>query len=207
MNKSIASSWKTAFRNGFEERYIKLVVDSYKEVKKSSKGVENPWENTRRNMLCSQMQKDKGKYGITFNIAPERGVWDEQFKDKGRIDICCYLSELDDQYIAFECKRFLKKDLCPSYINSEYYGQGIRRFEENVYSQNVNVGGMIAFLEEGDYSKLGQVMLEELPAYSAGNAIEDASESYEHDYVYKTVHFRKNNDNIKLVHILMDFAR
>ena len=109
--KSKPFSWKSAFRAGFEEKYVNLVIDSYHETLATNAGIKKVWENTRRNMLCSQMRKNKGKYGITFNIVAESEVWDENFKDKGRIDICCYLSELDEQYMAFECKRFLKNDI------------------------------------------------------------------------------------------------
>lgn len=203
-NKSL--SWKLAFKSGFEKKYIQLVIDSYKEIINKGIVINKVWEDTRRNILCSQMQRMKGKYGITFNIAPERGVWDEDFKDKGKIDICCFLNELDDQYIAFECKRFLKKDIVPSYISREYYGEGIKRFEDNIYSQNVDFGGLIAFLEEGDYHKLGGLMVVELPKYSIDRNIEDSSKYYNHDYVYETIHLRKDNKDIKLTHILLDFS-
>lgn len=204
--KSKPFSWKSAFRAGFEEKYVNLVIDSYHETLATNAGIKKVWENTRRNMLCSQMRKNKGKYGITFNIVAESEVWDENFKDKGRIDICCYLSELDEQYMAFECKRFLKNDIAANYISREYYGQGIKRFEDNIYSQNIDFGGMIAFLEEGDYYKLNKVMVAELPQYSANKSIENVSASYKHDYVYKTIHIRKDNNKIKLVHILLDYS-
>lgn len=206
MNKNKSFSWKAAFKAGFEEKYVNLVIDSYQEVLVRNAGKKKLWEDTRRNMLCSQMRSRKGMYGITFNIVSESGVWDENFKDKGRIDICCYLSELEDQYIAFECKRFLKADSTPNYIAREYYGEGIKRFEDNIYSQNVDWSGMIAFLEEGDYSKLNKVMVDELPRYSIGNRLDDISTYYSHDYVYKTVHNRKNNGDITLIHILLDFS-
>lgn len=206
ISRRISSLWKQAFKNGFEEKYIELTINSYKKILNKNIG-ENPWENTRRNMLCSQMQKDKLKYGITFNIASESGVWDDgTYKDKGRIDICCYLSELDDQYIAFECKRFLKKDLVPSFIKGEYYENGIKRFEDNIYSKNINIGGMIAFLEEGDYTKLKDAMYNELSKYSKDNALEELSDKYKYKYIYMTSHLRKDSSNIKLIHILMDFS-
>lgn len=199
-------SWKSAFKAGFEEKYVNLVIDSYKETLVKYAGIKKVWENTRRNILCSQMRSNKGKYGITFNIVAESEVWDENFKDKGRIDICCYLSELDEQYMAFECKRFLKNDSVPNYISREYYGEGIKRFEDNIYSKNIDLGGMIAFLEEGDYCKLNKVMVAELPRYSADNNIENVSAFYKHDYVYKTIHIRKDKNIIKLVHILLDYS-
>lgn len=206
VNKNKSFSWKSAFKAGFEEKYVNLVIDSYKEILVKNAGIKKVWENKRRNMLCSQMRNIKTNYGITFNIVTESGVSDENFDDIGRIDICCYLSELDDQYIAFECKRFLKNDSVPSYISREYYEEGIKRFEDNIYSKNTDFGGMIAFLEEGDYCKLNKVITTELPKYSVDKNIEDISAYYNHNYVYKTVHIRKDNNNIKLVHILLDFS-
>ena len=188
-----------------EQRYIELVIYSYNEVLKMKPHVK-PWEDTRRNMLLEQMRNNKSKFGITFNIASEEGVYDEDYKDNGRIDICCYLSQLEDEYIAFECKRFLKNNLNPSYVRDKYYSEGIKRFENNIYSARVGLGGMIAFLEEGDYSKLYQIIVSELPQYTCDYKIEDISGSYNYQYILRTFHSRKRNSDIILLHVLMDFT-
>lgn len=206
MKNNIAiSSWKSAFRKGFERKYIELVIYSYKEVL-MMKPYKKPWEDTRRNMLLHQMRKNKGQFGITFNISSEAGVFDENYRDSGRIDICCYLNQLEDQYIAFECKRFLKNDIIPSHIRNEYYGNGIRRFENNTYADSIGFGGMIAFLEEGDYQKLLQILIRELPQYTSDRKICEISKDYGYHYILQTNHNRKKNGDIILVHILMDFT-
>ena len=205
MNKSMpVSSWRKAFKRGFERKYIELVIYSYQKVLQKT-AYRKPWENTRRNMLLAQMRANKDRFGITFNIASEAGVYDENYKDTGRIDICCYLSQFEEQYIGFECKRFLKKDTVPSYIRDEYYGEGIRRFEDNIYTGSADFGGMIAFLEEGDYQKLHKVLIQELPQYTSDNHIGDISADYNHKYVFQTVH-AKSGDSITLVHILLNFT-
>lgn len=204
-NAKTALPWKTAFARGFEKKYIELIIDSYKKIVVES-FQEIPWENTRRNLLCKQMQRNKAKYGITFNIAPEVGVCDENHKDKGRIDICCYLSSLEDEYIAFECKRFLKDEVIPSHIRDEYYKEGIKRFEDNIYSENMNVGGVIAFLETGDFGKLHNQLMTELPQYTSDNVVLDISGQYLYQYILKTRHKRNKNGVIVLFHILMDFS-
>lgn len=201
----MGSSWKSAFRKGFERKYIELVIYSYKEVLKM-KPYTKPWEDTRRNMLLFQMRKNKGRFGITFNISSEAGVYDENYKDNGRIDICCYLSQLDDQYIAFECKRFLKGDATPSHVKDEYYEEGIKRFEDNTYAPGIGFGGMIAFSEEGSYSKLLHVLVRELPQYTSDKRICDISKDYGYQNILQTNHNRKMNRDITLVHILMDFT-
>lgn len=205
MNNNVRTSWKNAFKRGFEQKYIQLVIYSYKQLL-PMKSIINPWEDTRRNMLLKQMRDNKSKFGITFNIASEVGVYDEDFRDNGRMDICCYLSQLEDEYIAFECKRFLKDDVISSYIRDKYYGEGIRRFEDNTYSGSVDLGGMIAFLEEGDYQKLWQKLVCELPQYTCNNEAEDISAYYDYQYVLKTSHIRNKNNDITLIHILMDFT-
>lgn len=204
-NEKNVSSWKNAFRRGFEKKYIELIIDSYKKIVLES-FQEIPWEDTRRNLLCKQMRKNKAKYGITFNIATEAGVYDENYKDKGRIDICCYLSSLEDEYIAFECKRFLKEEVIPSHIRDEYYKKGIKRFEDNIYSENMNIGGMIAFLETGDFRKLHKRLTAELPQYTLDNVVLDVSGQYLYQYILKTRHERNKNNAIVLFHILMDFS-
>lgn len=201
----LISSWKNAFKKGFEQKYIELVIYSYKEVLQMKSYIE-PWEDTRRNMLIYQMRENKSHFGITFNIASEVGVYDKNYKDSGRMDICCYLSQLEDQYIAFECKRFLKKDIIPSHMRDEYYGEGIKRFEDNIYANSVGFGGMIAFLEEGDYQKLWQTFISELPQYTCNNSVDDISVNYKYQYILKTLHNRKENSNITLTHILMNFT-
>lgn len=199
------SSWKSVFKKGFQRKYIELAIFSYKEMLKIYPPMKC-WENTRRNMLLLQMRKNKEHFGITYNIASEAGVFDENYKDTGRIDICCYLSILEDQYIAFECKRFLKKDLIPSYIRDDYYGEGVKRFEDNIYADSVEFGGMIAFLEEGDYQKLYKKLVQELPQYTSDGTVCDISNSYGYQYLLKTSHNRKSNSDIILIHILMDFT-
>ena len=116
------------------------------------------------------------------------------------------MNSLEEQYIAFECKRFLKKEIIPSYIRNRYYGEGIKRFEDNIYSGNMNIGGMIAFLEEGDFSKLHSKLTTELPQYVLDNSVFDISSQYSHQYILKTKHGRNGNDDIVLFHILMDFS-
>lgn len=204
-NNMPGSSWKSVFRKGFERKYVELVLYSYKEVL-NMKPCDKPWEDTRRNMLLDQMRKNKGLFGITFHIGSEEGVFDENYRDNGRIDICCYLSQLEDDYIAFECKRFLKEDIIPSYIRDAYYGEGIKRFEDNIYADKVDFGGMIAFLEEGDYQKLWQRLVQELPRYTSDGNVCDISNTYGYQYILQTRHDRKSGGDIVLIHILMDFT-
>ena len=67
MNHNILrSSWKNAFKRGFEQKYIELVIYSYEQVLRM-KLKTNPWENTRRNMLLEQMRENKNNFGRISN--------------------------------------------------------------------------------------------------------------------------------------------
>lgn len=198
--------WIKSVKNGLITNYVKLIVCCYNEIR-DHKFTDVPIENTRRNLLLDSMCKHKNEFGITFNIASENGTYDKTtFKDTGRIDICCYISELQDKYIAFECKRFIKSNMIPSHFESEYFGEGIKRFIENIYSENMNIAGMISFAETGDFGKLEKLLLSSLPLISLNKSFKDISKLYNHDKIFETKHQRLNGNVLTLTHVLMDFT-
>ncbi|MDD3251738.1 MAG: hypothetical protein PHV18_04160 [Lachnospiraceae bacterium] len=194
-------SWFELFRRNYIENYILLVIQSYRDISDKSKALLKK-EEQRRTELVNIMRKKKGDFNINFPIAYESG---EKTK---RMDICCYIDNLkEDQYICFECKRFLKSNINNYNFEMEYYGQGIKRFEDGEYSQCMPQAGMIVFLESGDMNKLKELMLKKLPEKASKNQFEDCSLYYRFCYVYRTVHMRAVVGNgLSLHHILLDLT-
>jgi len=204
--QSLPTWMTTSLKNGVIDSFIKLAIASYEEIK-DHEFKKIPKEDTRRNLLKKSMVHHKREFGIIFNISAENGLYDEEtFEDTGRIDICCFLNELEDNYIAFECKRFLKSNTIKSYFNSEYLGEGINRFINNTYSRNMDIGGMIIFLESGNYEKLQRLIFKSLPETSIKDSLQDLSKQFDYNYIYRTSHNRVNNIPIHLTHVLMDFS-
>lgn len=194
-------SWFELFRRNYIENYIRLVIKSYQNIPIESKGVTKK-EEARRTELVEIMRSKKAEFNINFPIVYESGV------ETKRMDICCYLDNLkEDLYICFECKRFLKRNINNSNFEKEYYGEGIRRFEDGEYSQCMPQAGMIAFLESGELEKLNKLMLQKLPEKALTMQFEDCSLQYQFCYVYKTVHKREMvGSSLSLHHIILDLT-
>lgn len=206
MNSTSIPPWITELKNSIFKKHIQLVIFSYAVIK--DKIYDHiPKENTRRNALMKVMRKNKVKFGIVSLITSESGQFNDKEEDIGRIDITCYFDLLcEDRYMAFECKRFLKKDIVPSYFHSQFVDQGIRRFQSNKYSSKMPFAGTIVFVESGDYSKAYNLFVNELPKTCVNSSMIEQSNVYSHNYVFRTEHTRENNNNITLTHILMDFT-
>ncbi len=197
----IIPSWTDTFRVNYIENYILLVIKAYQSIGNGSHILIKK-EEERRTELVEAMRNKKGEFNITFPIGYEVG---EKTK---RMDICCYLDGLkENNYICFECKRFLKTTITKSHFNKEYYGEGISRFENNEYSSCMPEAGMISFLETGNMDKLKKLMEMKLPEKAMDKRYEDCSLRYSFCYVYRTMHRRKgNNHSLSIYHILLDFT-
>lgn len=200
MNNNIPS-WFELFQKNYIDNYIYLVIKAYQAITEESHKITKK-EEDRRTELVDAMRARKGDFHIDFPIVYESG---EKTK---RMDICCYLDSLrEDYYICFECKRFLKNQITNSHFDKEYYGEGIKRFEDNHYSRCMPQAGMISFLETGDMGKLKSLMCKKLPEKSVDKAFENCSLQYSFCYVYRTSHKRSFvGSGLSLHHILLDLT-
>lgn len=197
-------SWFAPLSDSIFNKCIKLVISGYSKIK-ANPHTNPPLENQRRNELVREMRNSKLSVGLVHVlITTEASEFDENNNDIGRMDITVYYSNQEDKYITFECKRFLKKDLTPSYFQSQFNKEGIQRFVDGQYSATMHVAGMIAFVETGDFQKSYRLFVNELP--KTDPRVQEHTSKYHHQYVFQTKHLRKNNKYIYLVHILMDFT-
>jgi len=121
MNKSFPS-WTKLFQAGYIENYIHLVVRAYQDVGAGSRTMVKK-EEERRTELVEYMRNRKAEFRIIAPIGYEVG---EKTK---RMDICCYLEGLrEDYYICFECKRFLKSTITKTQFENQYYGEAKKSY-------------------------------------------------------------------------------
>lgn len=205
VNSTIRPPWINELKESILKKHVQLIILSYFRIK--DKVYDHlPKENIRRNGLLRSMRKNKYELGILTLITSESGQFNDNDEDIGRVDITCYLDLCEDNYIAFECKRFLKKDIILSYFHSQFVGEGIQRFQDNKYSSNISIAGTIVFVESGNYRKVYDLFVNELPKICVSSSMLEQSNIYSHNYVFSTEHARNNNINITLTHILMDFT-
>ncbi|MCM1105313.1 MAG: hypothetical protein NC355_00065 [Blautia sp.] len=194
-------AWFEDFRRSYIRNYIFLIIRAYQSMPQES-FADIKIEEDRRTELVEVMRPLKSRYHIVFPISCEVA------EGRKRMDICCYLDNLsEDNYICFECKRFLKRDLTKSHFEKHYYGEGIRRFEACQYSPHMAEAGLLSFLETGCMDKLEELMRTNLPQKAADAKMADCSEDFDFPYVYRTLHERREQgDYITLYHVLLDFT-
>lgn len=192
--------WFELFRKNYIDNYIRLIIKAYQSIPIESHRIIKK-EEDRRTELVEHMRCLKHEFHINSPIVYEAG---EKTK---RMDICCYLNYLkEDYYICFECKRFLKNEITNSYIERKYYGEGIKRFEDGEYSRNMPQAGMVAFLESGNIDKLKETLKRKIPSKTIDKKIEDISLEYSFFYIFRTVHKRVMGQSLSLHHILLDLT-
>ncbi len=165
-------------------------------------------EDARRNQIVNQIDSNRKKYRYEYAIGTESGTYNEQFETIGRIDICIYYNpeRYIQQRLSFECKRFYSKNSGTAAIEEAYYTEGLKRYYELKYPCDTGFGGMIAFCEEGDYTKLKDNILGVLTKYATGE-IDDRSKESNHNYLHTFDFLNVNGETIRIISIMMNFSK
>lgn len=175
---------------------IDLVFESYYEILKEKNYEKYPKEDILRNGLVKQMKKNKKLQCI---ISKESAVDDENDVTKGRMDITVYFNYNEENYFCFECKR-VSENTWTKNIKQLYINQGLMDYINLKYSENLNIAGMIAFVEEGNISNICSNISE---AVQGGCSL---CNNINYKYVYNSNHLRKNSTSISVYHLILDYS-
>lgn len=197
-------------RNAVIHKSINACILAYTDILKSrkSKVGELLTEDQRRNQLVSMIRKNSKKYEFNYIITTENGEFKSgTYNTVGRIDIGIFYKpqEYKQEYLSFECKRFIKENSGENAIDKAYYKEGIKRYETGKYLCDTGVGGVIAFCEDGNFDMLKDKIISVLKQHSISN-VEDIKQ-YNHNYIHSCLIKTKGNNEIKIISIMMDFAK
>lgn len=200
----------TLIRDTVVSKSVNVVLQAYKDIinSKDPKTGVKVNEDVRRNQIVKTILENKKKYDYEYIVATESSTFDENFVTIGRMDICVYCSfdNFEQKTLSFECKRYLKSNSGKAAIKSSLYDEGINRYITGKYPCDTGVGCLIAFCESGDYNKLRCNVKHVLENHSS-TVISDDSGALGHNFVYSTFMTDFQNNNIKIVVILMDFSK
>lgn len=198
-------------------KILELCIYSHSQMLKNETQLNDKDEEILRSMLKTHMQNNRGNFKLgNYHIDSESAEIDEcTYKTLGYCDLKITIpdnnewSNEPERYFIIECKRLdgsVNK-------NKLYISQGIHRFITEKYSKNMNIGGMIAFVEnnKGAIKDINEIVEdinkkliedfrhladEKLFPYTV---IENFVNSYQskHDIRYK-------NRTIKLTHLFFD---
>jgi hypothetical protein len=144
-----ASLWGDLFPDGLIPEILWLLMDTWKSFSKP-----NPDDHevpiSRR--FCEDLRREKDQRRLPFSIWPESTETDPQSgKECGRIDIRFIHGFRERIYFAFECKRLRIDRGRPN--THEYVGDdGMMCFITGKYANNLNSGGMIGYIMDGNVS-------------------------------------------------------
>lgn len=198
-----------AIRNAVVKNTINVLILAYNDIIKSNNAQigKKLLEDVRRNQLVDAIKNNKQKYKYDYIVSTESGEYTSDYRTNGRIDICVYYSpkQYSQEYLSFECKRFVSGNSSLSEVKKAYYDEGIHRYEIDKYHCDTGFGGMIAFCEEGNYTDLKNTIVSVLNNCSLEN-VEDYSCRYNHKYLHKGIVKNNKNDKINIISIIMNFA-
>ena len=103
------------------------------------------------NLLLGDPDSRRRFHWIEFQYAPFAYTADGTAYTRGSIDMAVILDQDRDTYLAYECKRLneLREDGRRS-LAGRYVADGLSRFVENQYSENLPVGCMLGYVLDGD---------------------------------------------------------
>ena len=113
-------------------------------------GVASSTENLV-NLLLSDPETRRGFHWIEYQYEPFDYTPEGTARSKGSVDMAIILDQDRDTYLAYECKRLneLRDDGRRS-LAGRYVTDGLSRFVEGQYSDNLPVGCMLGYVLDGD---------------------------------------------------------
>lgn len=221
-NSDLDASSFTKSKGFYHEEFktvLKLLIFCYNEIlnletpQSYEKGFK--LENHLRNVLVKNyLRKYKERYGISYlGFEIESGEIDINDVTVGFIDIKVVNAGLvtsmkcdEDVYYAIECKRL---DKYSSKI-SKYVEEGILRFINGKYSNNMPLAGMLGFIEKNTPDIILGKIIDKLNNEKCINTINNLDNCVLQDdfeYSYLSKHERKDPlGPIDIYHLLFDYT-
>jgi hypothetical protein len=118
-----------------------------------------------------------------------------------------------EQYYSIECKVLKNENLTGEKgLNAKYVYNGIYRFTSNYYSSFYRVNAMIGFIVDKlniheNTEKNINLLLQENKAINTTKEITKSSFIEDFEYHYDSEHLDKNNQKIKIYHLMFDFNK
>ncbi len=180
------------------ENFINLIIYSYKKMSINAQD-EILLEDQRRNLLIKEIRNHKKKFNFDHVISQLEPFDEETGMTLGRTDITVFIDSMTDEGITFECKRFLKNEICASHINAEYVQNGLNRFISGKYPIPYDCAGMISFVESGDSCKLFNRLNDKFN-------FNNLSMEYKFNFIAESEEIDNNENKFKVFHLILNFS-
>ena len=205
-----AQSWAKRFRS-LDTRILQCIVDIWPKCLAILPN--QPYEDTITLNLIDILLKDPKSrhlfYWIEFHFEPLDYTSDGAAYSKGIIDMAVILDRDREKYLAYECKRLNVvrngKKITQATL---YVTDGIIRFVEERYAENLPVGCMLGYVLDGDVSsacsKIQNAIVtnKNIIGFIAGSIQDISLDSVKR---FSSRHLRNNSQEIEIRHALLPF--
>lgn len=172
-------------------------------------------ENAISMQLVKFLSKDQSFrnlfHWIEFEFVPFDEVSGEELELKGYIDIALFLDWDRERYLAYECKRLNigRRTIDWESLAGEYVKEGVMRYVNEKYAQNLPLGGMLGFVMDGEIKAAKAKITKAIQNGKNGDTLLKSGPS-DIDPIggisrMKTIHTRRGRKRFEIRHALLPF--
>lgn len=205
-----AQSWAERFRS-LDTRILQCIVDIWPTCLAILPN--QPYEDTITLNLIDILLKDpKARrlfHWIEFHFEPVGYTLQGVAYSKGIVDMAVLLDRDKEKYLAYECKRLnVVKKGKKSTQATPYVKDGVKRFVEEKYAENLPVGCMLGYVLDGDVSsaclKIQNAIVtnKNIIGFIAGSIQDISLDSVKR---FSSRHLRNSSQEIEIRHALLPF--
>lgn len=195
------------------ERILSKITICYQLMKDDKVVLENDENKIRDILLLNYLKNDEVRRKV--DLLPwhfEREIQEDH--STGRTDIkviTLNTFEKQEAYYILECKKLDNANKTGTTgLNAEYIKEGINRFITKKYSSYYRVNGMIGFIVEDleineSIKNINTLLTTSFSSIITKQEITKNSFIDEFEYHYSSIHTDKDNDELKIYHLMFDF--
>ena len=200
------------YEKQFEEILSKITI-CYQLMKSDKVTIENDENKIRDLLLLNYLKNDQVRKDIDLiQWHFEREVQEDH--SAGRTDIKVISPntfEKQEAYYILECKRLDNTNTSgTSGLNAEYIKNGISRFTSKYYSSFYRTNGMIGFVVDDmeihtNTKSINSLLFNSYESVKTTKEITQDNFIDGFEYHYHSIHTDKDNDELKIYHLMFDF--
>ena len=205
-----AQSWSDRFRT-LDTLFLQCLVDIWPKCLAILPN--QPDEDTITLNIVDILWKDQKFrrlfHWIEFQFVPFGYIPEGVAYSKGSVDMAVFLDKDRNKYLAYECKRLNVKQIDGRRAQATLYvTNGIKRFVEEKYAENLPIGCMLGYVLDGDVpfacSKIHSAIVSNKNSIGfVAGSIQDIS--FNSVKRFSSRHRRENSQEIEIRHTLLPF--
>lgn len=203
-------SWAERFRS-LDTRILQCIIDIWPKCLAILPN--QPYEDTITLNLVALLSKDRKArrlfYWIEFHFEPFGYTPEGVAYSKGQIDMAVILDKNREKYLAYECKRLNVVWNGRKYSQANLYvTDGLNRFVEERYAENLPVGCMLGYVLDGNVSSVclkiqkAIVTNKNIIGFIAGSIQDISLDTVKR---FSSRHLRNDSQEIEIRHALLPF--